>query len=60
MRPGVFLQREFYARQETAMQEEISITPGATWQTLNPNGEMSLAALKKEVNGKATVIGWMI
>jgi Winged helix-turn-helix domain (DUF2582) len=42
------------------MQEEIGITAGAIWQALDANGEMSLAALKKEVNGKAPIIDWAI
>jgi Winged helix-turn-helix domain (DUF2582) len=56
----VFLERDFYGRKETAMQEEIGITAGVIWQALNTNGEMSLAALKKEVNGKAPIIDWAI
>jgi Winged helix-turn-helix domain (DUF2582) len=40
------------------MHEEIGITAGAIWQALNANGEMSLAALKKEVSGKVPVIDW--
>ncbi len=42
------------------MQEEIGITAGAIWQALNTNGEMSLAALKRKVNGKAPIIDWAI
>jgi Winged helix-turn-helix domain (DUF2582) len=42
------------------MEEEIGVTAGAIWQTLNGNGEMSLAALKKEVNGKSPLIDWAI
>jgi hypothetical protein len=42
------------------MQEEIGITGSAIWQALNAKGEMPLAALKKEVNGKTPIIDWAI
>jgi len=42
------------------MQEEIGITAGAIWQALNTKGELSLAQLKKEVNGKASVFDWAV
>ncbi len=42
------------------MQEEIGIAAGGIWQALDANGEMSLAALKREVNGKGPVMDWAI
>jgi Winged helix-turn-helix domain (DUF2582) len=42
------------------MQEEIGITAGVIWQALNANGEMSLAALRRDVNGKAPITDWAI
>lgn len=42
------------------MQEEIGITAGAIWHALDTKGEMTLAALKKEVNGKAPMFEWAI
>jgi hypothetical protein len=42
------------------MQEEIGITAGAIWQALSANGEMSLSALKKEVNGRVPLMDWAI
>ena len=42
------------------MQEEIGITAGAIWQALNTKGELSLAQLKKEVNGKTFVFDWAV
>ncbi len=35
------------------MQEEIGTTAGAIWHALNTKGELSLAQLKKELNGYA-------
>jgi hypothetical protein len=42
------------------MDEEIGSTAGSIWRTLNHNGELSLAQLKKEVNGKTPVFDWSI
>ncbi len=42
------------------MQEEIGTAAGLIWQELSRNGEMTLAALKKGVNGKAPVFDWAI
>ncbi len=42
------------------MQEEIGSTAGIIWHALNDRGELSLAKLKKEVNGKTPVFDWAI
>ena len=42
------------------MQEEIGSTAGMIWRTLDAKGELSLAQLKKEVNGKTPSFGWAI
>jgi len=42
------------------MQEEIGITAGAIWHALDTEGEVSLAQLKKEVNGKTPVFDWAV
>ncbi len=42
------------------MQEEIGITAGTIWHALNAKGELSLAQLKKEVNGKTPLFDWAI
>jgi hypothetical protein len=42
------------------MQEEIGLTAGAIWHALDTKGEMTLAALKKEVDGKAPLFDWAI
>jgi hypothetical protein len=42
------------------MHEEIGIMAGAIWQALNTKGELSLAKLKKEVNGKTPVFDWAV
>ena len=42
------------------MEQEIGITAGAIWQALNTQGELSLAQLKKEVNGKTSVFDWAV
>jgi hypothetical protein len=42
------------------MQEEIGSTAGIIWHTLSDSGELSLAKLKKEVNGKSPVFDWAI
>jgi len=42
------------------MQEKIGLTAGAIWQALNKQGELPLAQLQKEVNGKAPVFDWAI
>ena len=42
------------------MQEEIGTTAGAIWHALDAQGELSLAGLKKAVNGKAPVFDWAV
>ena len=42
------------------MQEEIGTIAGAIWHALNNKGELSLAQLKKEVNGKTPVFEWAL
>lgn len=42
------------------MDDAIGSTAGTIWRTLNNNGELSLAQLKKEVNGKTPVFDWSI
>ena len=42
------------------MQEEIASTAGIIWHALNDSGELSLAKLKKEVNGKTPVFDWAV
>jgi hypothetical protein len=42
------------------MQEEIGSVAGMIWHTLNESGDLSLAKLKKEVNGKTPVFDWAV
>ncbi len=42
------------------MQKEIGTTAGAIWNALNAKGELSLAKLKREVEGQAPVFNWAI
>jgi hypothetical protein len=42
------------------MFEEIGIAAGAIWKTLDTNGEMSLAKLKKEVKAEGALFDWAI
>jgi hypothetical protein len=42
------------------MQEEIGSTAGIIWHALNDRGELSLAKLKKVVNGKTPVFDWAV
>ena len=42
------------------MREEIGITAGAIWRALDTQGELSLAQLKKEVNGRTPVFDWAV
>jgi hypothetical protein len=42
------------------VQEEIGTIAGAIWHALNNKGELSLAQLKKEVNGKTPVFEWAL
>jgi hypothetical protein len=42
------------------MQEEIGSAAGMIWHKLDAKGELSLAQLKKEVNGKAPIFDWAI
>ena len=43
-----------------AMQEEIGTVAGMIWHALNAKGELSLALLKREVNGKTPVFDWAV
>jgi hypothetical protein len=42
------------------MIEEIGIAAGAIWQTLDTNGELTLAKLKKEVKAEGPLFDWAI
>jgi winged helix-turn-helix protein DUF2582 len=42
------------------MKEEIGLTAGMVWRTLNTKGELSLAQLKREVNGKTPLFDWAV
>jgi hypothetical protein len=42
------------------MQEEIGSIAGNIWHALNERGGLSLAKLKKEVNGKTPVFDWAV
>jgi hypothetical protein len=42
------------------MQEEIGSTAGMIWHMLDAKGDLSLAQLKKEVNGKTPIFDWAI
>ena len=42
------------------MREEIGIAAGAVWHALDSKGELSLAQLKREVNGKTPIFEWAI
>ena len=42
------------------MFEEIGVVAGAIWQSLDVNGEMTLAKLKKEVQGEGPLFDWAI
>ena len=42
------------------MQQEIGSAAGMIWHTLDAKGELSLAQLKKEVNGKTPVFDWAV
>ncbi len=42
------------------MHEEVGTTAGAIWNALNTKGELSLAQLKKQVNGRGPVFDWAI
>ncbi len=42
------------------MQEDIGIAAGAIWHVLYAKGELSLAQLKKEANGKTPIFDWAI
>ena len=42
------------------MQREIGTTAGLIWNTLNAEGELSLAQLKKAVSCKTPVFDWAI
>jgi hypothetical protein len=42
------------------MMKEIGALAGVIWHTLDANGEMTLAKLKKEVNAQGSVFDWAI
>jgi hypothetical protein len=42
------------------MQEEIGLTAGKIWHTLDAENELSLARLKKVVGGKSLVFDWAV
>ncbi|HXP79896.1 MAG TPA: winged helix-turn-helix domain-containing protein [Verrucomicrobiae bacterium] len=42
------------------MSEEIGTMAGAIWQTLEVNGEMTLAKLKKELKAGSPLFDWAI
>ena len=42
------------------MNEEIGTMAGVIWQTLEANGEMTLAKLKKELKAASPVFDWAI
>ena len=42
------------------MQEEIGSTAGIIWHALNEKDELSLAQLKKKVNGKTPIFDWAV
>jgi len=42
------------------MQGEVGLTAGMIWHALDAKGDLSLARLKKEVNGKTPVFDWAI
>ncbi len=42
------------------MNEEIGAVAGAIWHSLDVNGEMTLAKLKKEVKAEGPLFDWAI
>ena len=42
------------------MHEKIGTAAGLIWEALKMKGELSLAQLKKEVNGKTPIFAWAI
>jgi hypothetical protein len=42
------------------MSEEIGTMAGAIWRTLEANGEMTLARLKKELKAASPLFDWAI
>ena len=42
------------------IEEDIGQMGGAIWYALNAHGELSLAQLKKAVEGKAPIFDWAI
>jgi hypothetical protein len=42
------------------MSEEIGTMAGAIWHTLEANGEMPLAKLKKELKARSPLLEWAI
>jgi Winged helix-turn-helix domain (DUF2582) len=42
------------------MDDEIGTVAGKIWQSLNTRGELSLAQLKREVNGKTPLFDWAV
>ena len=46
--------------QAASMHDEIGQMAGAIWHALNTHGELSLAQLKKLVEGKAPLFDWAL
>jgi len=44
----------------TAIEEDIGQVAGAIWHALNTHGELSLARLKKLVEGKGPIFDWAV
>jgi len=44
----------------TAIEEDIGQVAGAIWHALNTHGELSLARLKKLVEGKGPIFDWAL
>lgn len=42
------------------MNEEIGTMAGAIWRTLEANGEMTMAKLKKELKATSPIFDWAI
>ncbi len=42
------------------MSEEIGTMAGAIWRTLEANGEMTMAKLKKELKATSPIFDWAI
>ncbi|PYV96398.1 MAG: hypothetical protein DMG89_17695 [Acidobacteria bacterium] len=44
----------------TTIEEDIGQVAGAIWHALNTHGELSLARLKKLVEGKGPIFDWAV